>query len=138
MLLLDTNVVSELRKVRNGRASSSFIAWEATVRSTELMISVITIQELETGVLRLERSNPRQAQVLRDWLMDYVIVEFRNRTLPITTEIARRSALLLIDDGSYTDALIAATAYVHGLTVATRNVKHFANTGVRVINPWET
>jgi predicted nucleic acid-binding protein len=137
-MLLDTNIISELRKIVYGKASPAIVKWEATVSATELMISVITVQELEIGILRLERKDPRQASVLREWLTKYVLVEFRHRILPVTTEIARRSAALLIDDDvSCEDALIASTAYVHNMPVVTRNIKHFADLGADVINPWD-
>lgn len=102
------------------------------------MVSVITLQELEVGILRLERTEPRQAWILREWFTDFVLTEFRHRILMVTTEIARRSALLLTDKGrSCEDALIAATAYVHNMPVVTRNVDHFQGTGVKILNPWD-
>jgi len=138
MMLLDTNIISELRKVRSGRAAPAVVRWESTVTATELMLSVITIQEIEIGILRLARKDPRQAAILREWLTQYVLVAFRGRILPVTTEISLRSAALLIDDDrSCEDALIAATAYVHNMPIVTRNVDDFADTGVRIINPWE-
>jgi predicted nucleic acid-binding protein len=138
MVLLDTNIISELRKVRSGRAAPAIMRWESTVNATDLMLSVITIQEIEVGILRLVRKDPRQADVLREWLAQYLLVSFRDRILPVTTEIARRCATLLISDGrTYPDALLAATAYVHGLPLVTRNVRHFVGTGIRIINPWE-
>jgi predicted nucleic acid-binding protein len=138
MMLLDTNIISELRKVRSGRAAPAVVRWESTVSATELMLSVITIQEIEIGILRLARKDPRQAAVLREWLTQHVLATFRDRILPVTTEVALRCATLLIDDDrSCEDALIAATAFVHNMPIVTRNVDDFADTGVRVINPWE-
>jgi len=137
-MLLDTNVLSELRKVRSGKTSPAFIRWESTVKASQLMLSVITLQELEVGILRLERKDLHQGRILRTWFSDYVQTEFRHRILPVTKEIALRSATLLIASGrTCEDALIAATAYVHNLPVVTRNVKHFKDTGVKIINPWE-
>jgi predicted nucleic acid-binding protein len=137
-MLLDTNVLSELRKVRSGKTSPAFIRWESTVKASQLMLSVITLQELEVGILRLERKEQQQARILREWFTNYVQPEFRHRILPVTKEIAYRSAMLLVDSGrSCEDALIAATAYVHKLPVVTLNVKHFKDTGVKIINPWE-
>ena len=138
MMLLDTNIISELRKVRSGRAAPAVAQWESTVTATELMLSVITVQELEVGILRLARKDPRAAAILREWLTQYVLVTFRDRILPVTTEIALRCATLLIDDSrTCEDALIAATAYVHKMPIVTRDAAHFAGTGVRVINPWD-
>lgn len=137
-MLLDTNVVSELRKLRSTKGSPEVGRWEATVSAPQLFLSVITIEELEIGILQLERRDPRQAWILRQWLMDYVMVEFRHRILPVTTEIARRSAILRYDNSrTCEDSLLAATAYVHNLPLATRNTKHFVGTGISLIDPWE-
>jgi predicted nucleic acid-binding protein len=98
----------------------------------------MTIQELEIGILRMERKDARQGRVLRDWFVEYVLEEFKDRTLPVTTEVARRSAALFAErDRSEVDMLIAATAYVHRFTLVSRNMKHLAGTGVRILNPWE-
>lgn len=137
-MLLDTNVISELRKVRSGRAAPAIISWEATVSAQQLLLSVITLQEIEVGILRLKRADPRQASVLEHWLHNYLLVEFRDRLLPVTPAIAMRAAALLIDSNrSCEDALISATAYIHQMPVVTRNVAHFRNTGVHIINPWQ-
>jgi predicted nucleic acid-binding protein len=137
-MLLDTNVVSELRKLRSTKGSPEVARWEATVSAPQLFLSVVTIEELEIGILQLERHDPRQAWALRQWLMDYVLVEFRHRILPVTTEIARRSAFLrFANSRTCEDALLAATAYVHNLPFVTRNVKHFTNTGIPLTNPWD-
>ncbi|WP_295823323.1 type II toxin-antitoxin system VapC family toxin [uncultured Deinococcus sp.] len=136
--LLDTNVISELRKVRNGLAAPGVVAWEQTVRPAELFLSVITMQELEIGVLLLERKAPEQGQVLRAWLDGQVLPAFADRILPVDTRVARQSAQLHVPDPKpVRDGLIAATALVHGLVVVTRNVRDFAGTGVAVVNPWE-
>ena len=137
-MLIDTNVISELRKVSSGRAAPEIIHWETTVSAPQLMLSVITLQEIEVGILRLARTDPPQASILRRWLQNHLLVEFRHRILPVTTDIALRAAVLLIDgDRSCEDALIAATAYVHNMPVVTRNVAHFKGAGVHIINPWQ-
>ena len=137
MFLLDTNVVSELRKIRLGKADANVAAWADSVESTDLYLSVITVQELETGVLLAERRDPVQGAVLRAWLNDQVLPAFSGRVLPVDTAVALRSARLHVpNQRPVLDALIAATALVHGMIVATRNVADFEQTGARTINPW--
>lgn len=139
MFVLDTNVVSELRKVRAGKADSNVAAWSATVDAPALFVSAVTIMELETGVLQIERRDPAQGALLRAWLDGHVLPEFAGRVLPVDTAVAQRCARLHVPDRrSERDALIAATALVHGMTVVTRNVADFVETGVPIVNPWDT
>lgn len=138
MYLLDTNVVSELRKVVSGKASPRVARWQKTVRQTECFISVITLMELEIGVLRLERRDAAQGRLFRRWLEDNVIPGFAGRTLDLTFVAARECAQLHVPDPQpERDAMIAATALVHGMTLVTRNVADFAHTGADVLNPWQ-
>lgn len=138
MFVLDTNVVSELRKVRAGRADPNVAAWSESVDAAELFVSAITIMELELGVLSIERKDATQGALLRSWLEQHVLPEFSGRTLPIDTAVAQRCARLHVPDRrGERDALIAATALVHGMTVVTRNVADFEATGVPILNPWE-
>ncbi len=135
--LLDTNVISELRKVRLGKADRHVAKWADSVDAADLYISVITIHELEIGVLLSERRDPVQGAVLRAWLNDQVVPAFDARILDIGQDVALRSAQLHVPNPQpIRDAFIAATALVHGLIVVTRNVKDFQNTGVKIINPW--
>jgi hypothetical protein len=137
MYVLDTNVVSELRKVRLGKADARVAAWAESVDAADLFVSAITIMELELGVLAIERKDSAQGAVLRAWLEQQVLPEFSARTLPIDTAVAQRCARLHVPDRrGERDALIAATALVHGMTVVTRNVGDFRLTGVGVFNPW--
>lgn len=137
MYLLDTNVVSELRKTRAGRGDANVLAWAANCDGAAMFISAITIEELEIGVLSLARRDVAHARLLRQWLDTQVSVFFTNRILAVDAAVARRSAQLHVPDRRpYRDALIAATALVHGFTVVTRNVGDFAPTGVRVLDPW--
>ena len=138
MHVLDTNVVSELRKARAGKADANVMAWTQSVDAADLFVSAITIMELEFGILSIERRDAAQGALLREWLEQQVLPEFATRTLPVDTAVAQRCARLHIPDkrGEH-DALIAATALVHGMSVATRNVADFISTGVTVINPWE-
>ena len=138
MFLLDTNVVSELRKARTGRADPRVTAWASTIPASDLFLSVIVIQELEIGILQVERRDTAQAALLRAWLEDHVLPTFSDRLLPVDAAIARRSASLHVPDSRpYRDGLMAATALVRGMTVVTRNVADFATTGVSLLNPWD-
>lgn len=135
MFLLDTNVVSELR--RPERAAAQVWQWASAQLLSSFFLSAITVLELELGVLRIERRDPDQGTILRGWLEGQVLAQFAGHILPVDTEVARRCATLHVPDPrSERDALIAATALVHGLAVATRNVADFTPTGVRTFNPW--
>ena len=137
MLLLDTNVISELRKVQAGKADANVAQWAASVDAADLFLSVITVKELEMGVLLAERRDPSQGTVLRTWLDQRVLPTFAGRILPVDTAVALRSARLHVPDPRpVRDALIAATAMVHGMPVVTRNTPDFANLGLPLINPW--
>lgn len=137
MYLLDTNVVSELRKARQGRANPGVGRWAESVPACDLFLSVISLQELEIGVQRAERRDPQQGTVLREWLEHQVLPAFSERILPIDTGIARRSAALHVPDPRpVRDSLIAATALSHNLTVVTRNSTDFEPMGVALLNPW--
>ena len=138
MFVLDTNVVSELRKVRLGKADANVAAWAQSVDAADLFVSAITIMELELGVLSIERKDATQGALLRSWLEQRVWPEFADRTLPVDAAVALRCARLHVPDPrGERDALIAATALVHGMTVVTRNVADFKPMGVELINPWE-
>lgn len=133
--LLDTNVVSETRK--RARAQPSVMAWLASVPAAELYISVITVLELDQGRLSVARRDPAQGEVLRRWIEERILTAFDGRILPIDLPVVRRCASLQVPDRRpVTDALIAATALVHGLTVATRNIHDFAPMGVPLFDPW--
>ena len=137
MILLDTNVVSELRKVRLGKASPEVARWAETVEAVALYISAVTVLELELGVLLAERRDTKQGRALRIWLDSHVLPEFADRILSVDVVVAQRCAHLHVPDPrAERDALIAATALVHGMTVVTRNVNDFAATGVKLLNPW--
>ncbi len=138
MYLLDTNVVSELRKVHTGKASPQVVAWANSVTPASLFLSAISVLELETGILLVERRDTKQGKALRDWLENQVLPAFDGRILVVDTAVARQCARLHVPDPrSDRDALIAATALVHGMTVVTRNVDDFKATGVALLNPWD-
>lgn len=138
MYLLDTNVVSELRKVFAGTAHPRVRRW-AEERDTEsTFLSVVTLLELELGILSIERRDSRQGAMLRGWMKSVVLPEFASRILAVDIPVAMRGAALQVPNPRpYRDCLIAATALVHGMTVVTRNISDFASTGVALLNPWE-
>lgn len=137
MYLLDTNVISELRKQMSGKADKKVVAWAKSVPADSLYVSVITIMELEMGALSIQRKDSRQGNLLRLWLDTQVIPAFSGRTISIDVPIAQCCAGLHIPDPrSERDALIAATAIVNGMTVVTRNISAFEPTGVKLLNPW--
>lgn len=139
MYLLDTNVVSELRKVTRGRADPNFSSWAASVDSESLYVSAITIQELEIGVLLAERRDPPAGAVLRYWLDRQVFEAFDRRILPVDSQVARRAAALHIPDPApVQDALIAATALTHRMKMVTRNTRHFERFHpLQILDPWK-
>ncbi len=137
MYLLDTNVVSELRKASSGMADKNVVTWASKVPSSQLYISVVTVLELEMGVLRIERRDSLQGTALRNWLEESVLPAFADRILFFDTKIARCCAALHIPDKrSERDAMIAATGIIKRMTVVTRNIDDFVDTGVEMLNPW--
>ena len=138
MYVLDTNVLSELRKIRIGKADPHVASWADHVSAGDLYLSVITCQELEIGIQLAERKDPAKAQVFRGWFNTQILPTFAGRILPIDTAVALRSASLHVPNPRpVRDTFIAATALVHGMSVVTRNVADFVGTGVSVVNPWE-
>ena len=130
--------MSEIRKVQSGKANHNVAAWEVSIPPTLTFISVITVMEVELEALLMERRDPAQGAVLRGWLEDKLLPTFAGRVLPVDTIIARRCARLHVPDPqAERDAMIAATALVHGMTVVTRNAADFRPSGVPVLNPWD-
>ncbi|MCK1719133.1 type II toxin-antitoxin system VapC family toxin [Bradyrhizobium sp. 141] len=134
MFLLDTNVISELR--RPDKADRNVVAWANAIPAANFFISAVSILEIELGA-RLIEKDVKQGAVLRAWIDDHILARFEDRILPIDTAVAQRCAQLHVPNPrAERDALIAATALVHGLTIATRNVGDFEPTGVPLLNPW--
>ncbi len=137
MYLLDTNVISELRKAKSGKADKNVVAWANGVSASGLFLSVITILEIETGMLLVERRDAAQGAILRSWINAHVLPAFSDRIIAVDTAVAQCCAKLHVPDPrSDRDAIIAATAIVHGMIVVTRNVEDFKPTGVDLFNPW--
>jgi toxin FitB len=137
MFILDTNVVSELRKSSNRKIDKGVLTWSQSVAVSTLYISAVTIMELEVGVLLVERRDIKQGARLRDWLDSNVTPTFAGRILAVDEIVARRCAHLHVPNRcAERDALIAATALTHSMTVVTRNVDDFKSTGVALLNPW--
>ena len=135
--LLDTNVISELRKIGDGKADANVVAWVGREESTAFFLSAITILELERGILGVQRRDARQGARLRTWLDNHIRPEFAGRILSVDDAVTTRCAHLHIPDRrNEVDALIAATALVHELTLVTRNVKDFEGTGAIIVDPW--
>jgi predicted nucleic acid-binding protein len=137
LFIVDTNVVSELRKAPKGKADSNVVRWRVAADTSTLYLSVITIHELEVGILLSQRRNAAHGAALRIWMDDYIVPSYAGRIVSIDAAVARRGAALHVPTTRpWADALIAATALVHGMTVVTRNVCDFQSTGVAVLNPW--
>src|SRR6266700_3870551 len=136
MFLLDTNVISELR--RPERANANVVTWASAIPAASIFLSAISILEIELGALQIARRDAAQGAVLRAWIDDQILPRFEGRILAVDTAVAQRCARLHVPDPrAERDALIAATALVHGLTVVTRNVADFGPLGAVLINPWE-
>lgn len=137
MYLLDTNVISELRKAGSNTADANVIQWAKDKPTSSLFISAITVLEIEMGVLQIERKDPKQAAIYRTWLNSHVLKAFSDRVLPFDTSVALKCAQLHVPNPkSERDAMIASTSIIHGLTLVTRNEKDFNHMDIEVVNPW--
>jgi predicted nucleic acid-binding protein len=137
MFLIDTNVLSELRKVHNRRTDPAFAAWASKLQWVDMYVSAITIHEVEVGILHLAEYDAPQSMILRHWFETQVLPKLATQVLPVTTEISLRAAPMRTKRTRSTeDVLIAATALVHGLTIVTRD-RDFEDLGIPLINPWQ-
>lgn len=131
--LLDTNVLSDARR----QAHPGLNAWLSAQPRADLAISVVSLLEIERGVLLLERRDPAAGVHLRSWLTTDVPAAFAGAILHVDERVARQSARLHVPDPMpEMDALIAATAMVHDLTLVTRNTRDFQRAGVALLDPW--
>lgn len=136
MFLLDTNVISELR--RPDKADRNVVGWAGRFPASSFFISAISILEIELGALLTARKDAAQGKLLRGWIDHQILVQFEGRVVAIDTAVVQRCAQLHVPNPrAERDALIAATALVHGLNVVTRNVADFESAGVALINPWK-
>lgn len=134
-LLLDTNVLSELRK--GPRTNARVRAWFEGIAEEEVCLSVLVIGELRRGVELLRKRDGRRAAALERWL-ERVLADHAERILPVDESVASEwGRMMAIRPGSVIDTLLAATAQVHGLLLVTRNVKDVAWTGVRCLDPFQ-
>lgn len=137
MYLLDTNIVSELRKCAVGKGNQGVCEWADGQDLQEFYLSAVVLMELERGVLVAERKDPQQGAALRAWLENIVKKQFSARILPVDAQTAAICAALHVPDKSpENDAWIAAQARQHRLTLITRNEKDFRGLGVKVFNPF--
>lgn len=137
MYLLDTNIISETRKITKGKANQGVVDWLATVSENEIFINAVVMMELERGVLRLERKDTTQGKALRIWLETEISPAFSKRILAIDEQTAKICAKLHIPDfAPENDAWIAASAIQHNLTLVTRNTADFERIGVKLFNPF--
>jgi toxin FitB len=138
MYLLDTNVISEFRKSADGRINKSVKRWADEIPPDLMFISAISVLELEIGVLQIERRDKKQGLILRKWLNKNVLPAFLDRVLPVDLAVAQRCASLHVPNPkSERDAMIAATAIEYRMTIVTRNVSDFSQSGVKIFDPWD-
>ena len=137
MYLVDTNCLSELRRIVAGRADSNVATWAAVVPLKSMYISAISIFEIQNGISRIETRDPPRCKSLTKWLEDIVVPSFRQRTLPVDDMVARAAGRWArVGPIETADVLIAATAYVHRMTLVTRNTSDFDRIGIPLLNPW--
>ena len=132
--LLDTNVISELRK--GNRCDANVSTWYRGVEDVDIFLSVLVLGEMRRGIERIRRNDPQQTAVLERWLQE-VALRFAGRILPVDNMIAEAwGRTYYIRNVPVVDGLLAATAKVHNLTLVTRNVSDVEDLGAKVLNPF--
>lgn len=138
MYLLDTNIISELKKLDSGKIHPQVQRWAYSINLMQTKISVVSIIEIRTGILSLARKDQAQAASLDNWFTNRLLPAYRTRTLSVDTEVALICAQLHIPaKRPINDAYIAATAIAHNLTPVTRNVRDFQGLPLMLENPFE-
>ncbi|MBK2124529.1 type II toxin-antitoxin system VapC family toxin [Fangia hongkongensis] len=138
MYVVDTNVISELRKAAVKKADINVVKWASSVSASELFVSSISILELEIGILSKQRKDKPQGDILRAWMDSHVMPAFADRILAFDANVAKKCARLHIPDPkSDRDAMIGATALLHGMTLVTRDIADFKWMKLSCINPWD-
>lgn len=138
MYLLDTNIISELKKLDSGKIHPQVQRWAYSINLMQTKISVVSITEIRTGILSLARKDQAQAASLDNWFTNRLLPTYRTRTLSVDTEVALICAQLHIPaKRPINDAYIAATAIAHNLTPVTRNVRDFQGLPLMLENPFE-
>jgi len=136
--LIDTNVISELRKAAKPSVDPRVLQWAQETPPEQMWVSAISIFELDLGVLRAEHKDTKQGRVLRTWLTRQVIPAFEGRIIAIDAHVAQVAARMHVPNPQpERDALIAASAIIHGLTMVMRDEKDFRPMGVATLNPWD-
>ena len=138
MYLLDTNIISELKKLDSGKIHPQVQRWAYSINLMQTKISVVSITEIRTGILSLTRKDQAQAASLDNWFTNRLLPAYRTRTLSVDTEVALICAQLHIPaKRPINDAYIAATAIAHKLKLVTRNIQDFQGMPITLENPFE-
>ncbi|MCW9732591.1 type II toxin-antitoxin system VapC family toxin [Avibacterium sp. 20-15] len=138
MYFIDTNVLSEIRKIKSGKANQGVINWLSEINEQQIYTNIIVMMELERGILAKERKDPWQGKILRQWFEHTIKTGFSNRILHLNDKTAKICATLHIPDHCpENDAWIAASAIQYGLTLVTRNTADFSRMGVKLLNPFD-
>ena len=136
MYLLDTPVIAELRRAKSGRADEHVTRWASNVPAQNLFISVMSLLELEGGIAEVQRKDKVLGTALRSWIDETVPAAFEGRILSVDLAVTKRRSALPFSDGKDRDALLAATALTHGLTLVTRSLSAYRFSKVKLFNPW--
>ncbi|CAM3841566.1 type II toxin-antitoxin system VapC family toxin [Avibacterium endocarditidis] len=138
MYFIDTNVLSEIRKIKSGKANQGVIRWLSEINEQQIYTNIVVMMELERGILAKERKDPWQGKILRQWFENTIKIGFANRILHLDAKTAQICATLHIPNHCpKNDAWIAASAIQYGLTLVTRNTADFSRMGIKLFNPFD-
>lgn len=136
MYLLDTPVIAELRRAKSGLADEHVTRWASNVPAQNLFVSVLSLLELESGIAEVQRKDRALGAALHTWIDVTVPAAFEGRILSVDLAVTKKRATLPFSETKDRDALLAATALTHGLTVVTRNLSSYRFSKVKLFNPW--